>query len=212
MSSVSQTTAVSSQGVEFSPTNIFKFISAISPILLTWFLAAASIFNQDVKGIIYLAGILLAVCINVLIANMIKSKPLSNRTPMCEIFNIPFASSYNSPSINSTIISFTAAYLISPMRESNTMNYGVVAFLFIIMIVDGITKITNNCTPIAGVILGVVLGYILGYAWFALLKESGNESLLYYNETLSNSAVCKMPKKQTFKCSVYKNGELVDQL
>ena len=64
----------------------------------------------------------------------------------------------------------------------------------------------------AGVLLGTVLGYILGQLWFVLLKSSGNESLLYFNETLSNSTVCSIPKKQTFKCSVFKNGELVETL
>lgn len=211
-SSNPQTYPVAAEGAEFNPTNIFKFIGAISPVLLTWFLAAASIFNQDIKGIIYLAGILIAICINVLMANMIKSKPFAERNAVCEIFNLPFTSNYNSPSINSMIIAFTAAYLIAPMRDNNQMNYGIVAFLATILVIDGVTKVTNYCTPVAGVLLGTVLGYILGQLWFVLLKSSGNESLLYFNETLSNSTVCSIPKKQTFKCSVFKNGELVETL
>jgi hypothetical protein len=211
-SSTPQSFPVAAEGAEFNPSNIFKFIAAVSPIILTWFLAAASIFNQDIKGIIYLAGILIAICINVLLSNMIKSKPFPERNAVCEIFNLPFTSNYNSPSVNSMIIAFTAAYLIAPMRENNQMNYGIVAFLAVILVIDGVTKVTNYCTPTAGVILGTVLGYMLGYMWFALFKATGNDSLLYFNETLSNSAVCSVPKKQTFKCSVFKNGELVESL
>jgi len=199
-------------GAEFSPTNIFKFISAVSPILLTWFLAAASIFNQDIKGVIYLAGILLAIFINVLIANMIKSRPIDGRSAVCEIFSLPFTSTYNSPSLNSVIIAFTSAYLIHPMKDHEQMNFGIIAFLAVILVIDGVTRVTNYCTPVAGVILGSVLGYFLGYLWFALFKSTGNESMLYFNETLSNNTVCSLPKKQTFKCSVYKNGELVGNL
>ena len=212
MSSSQTMPPVSAQGSEFNPYNIFQFVSAVSPLILTWFLAAASIFNQDIKGIIYLAGILLAICINVLMANMIKSKPDPNRHPSCEIFKFPLSSGYNSPSINSMIVAFTAAYLIAPMRENGAMNYGIVAFLAVILVIDGVTKVFNKCTPFAGVILGTVLGYFLGYLWYIMFKSTGNESLLYFNETLSNNTVCKIPKKQTFKCSVYKNGELVDKL
>ena len=32
---------------------------------------------------------------------------------------------------------------------------------------------------------------------------------LFFNELSSNKDVCSMPSKQTFKCSVYKNGELL---
>jgi hypothetical protein len=32
---------------------------------------------------------------------------------------------------------------------------------------------------------------------------------LYINEINTNKEVCSMPTKQQFKCSVYKNGELV---
>jgi hypothetical protein len=32
---------------------------------------------------------------------------------------------------------------------------------------------------------------------------------LIFNEVSSTKEVCTVPKKQTFKCSVYKNGELV---
>jgi hypothetical protein len=211
-SSIPQAYPVSAEGVEFNPSNIFKFMAAISPIMLTWFLAAASIFNQDIKGIIYLAGLLLAICINVLFSNMLKKSPNPERSGICELFHIPFASNYTSPSINSLIIAFTSAYLIAPMHENNTMNYGIIAFLMVILVTDGTTKVTNLCNPIDAVVLGTILGGLLGYLWFAMLKASGNDSLLYYNEILSNNAMCKVPKKQTFKCNVFKGGKLVDTL
>ena len=50
--------------------NIFKLIAAMSPILLGSLLILASILNQDVKGIIYLAGVLLASVINIFVMNL----------------------------------------------------------------------------------------------------------------------------------------------
>ena len=34
-------------------------------------------------------------------------------------------------------------------------------------------------------------------------------SLLYFDEFISNNVVCSRPTEQTFRCSVYKNGELI---
>jgi len=42
-----------------------------------------------------------------------------------------------------------------------------------------------------------------------LMYTGGSGNYLFYNETSGNNTVCSMPSKQTFKCSVYKNGELI---
>ena len=57
-------------GMEITLPNIFYFISSISPLLLSFFLVMASIFNQNLKGIVYLAGILLATVINTIVLYM----------------------------------------------------------------------------------------------------------------------------------------------
>ena len=33
-----------------------------------------------------------------------------------------------------------------------------------------------------------------------------------FNEIQSNKQMCSMPKNQTFKCNVYKNGEIIGNL
>jgi hypothetical protein len=44
-----------------------------------------------------------------------------------------------------------------------------------------------------------------------LFRNKETQQLLFINELTSgsNKEVCSMPNKQTFKCSVYKNGELL---
>ena len=58
-------------------------------------------------------------------------------------------------------------------------------------------------------ILGALVGFILGTLWYTLFHTSGYDSLLYFDELRSNKVVCSRPAKQSFKCSVYKNGQLV---
>jgi len=41
-----------------------------------------------------------------------------------------------------------------------------------------------------------------------MYTNSESSQYMFFNER-SNRMICSMPKNQTFKCSVYKNGELV---
>ena len=58
--------------IQLSITNVFRFISYITPVLLIFFMIMISVFNQDVKGLIYLGGVLIAIFITVACKNMIK--------------------------------------------------------------------------------------------------------------------------------------------
>jgi len=199
-------------GLQFTMTNIFQFAAFISPFLLGFFLIMSSIFNQDIKGFIYLAGVLIATIINLLLMNIIRHESSPHRSPICDVidFNI-FSSggSYDNPNLSSAFISFTIAYLLLPMIYNKQMNYTVLVFLIALFIINIFTKITNKCTDMAGISVGALVGFILGAFWYSLLTVTGNNKLLYFNEFVSNNVVCERPTKQSFKCAVYKNGELI---
>jgi hypothetical protein len=96
--------------IELTITNIFQFVSALIPLLLIFFMVMISIFNQDLKGMVYLAGILITSVINIFLLNIIKNRRDENSNPSCSIFNLPFnMTNYNVPSLNSVLISFTMA-------------------------------------------------------------------------------------------------------
>jgi len=199
--------------IDLTITNVFQFISALTPLLLIFFMVMISIFNQDLKGMVYLAGILIVSVINVFLLNVIKNKRDEDSGASCNIFNLPFnMTNFNVPSLNSVLISFTIAYLLLPMITSKQMNYALIAALLSIFVIDGISKIMNKCTTIAGVILGLLTGFLSGSLWYTLFHSTGYNSLLYFDEVVSNKVYCSRPKKQTFKCAVYKNGELIKTL
>ena len=195
--------------IQLSFANVFRFISYITPVLLIFFMIMISVFNQDVKGLIYLGGILIAVFLTVITKNMIKHTS-ENPAYTCELFDFPGNSAhYNVPSLNSVLIAFTFAYLFKPMQDYNQYNYSVIISMLILFTIDGVTKITNKCTPGGGVIAGALIGYFFGVVYYSLLKGTGNQKFLYLNELQSNNVVCSKPSEQQFKCSVYKNGQLV---
>ena len=60
--------------MQLSFSNLLQFFAAISPILLAFCLVMISLFNSDIKGMVYLGGILIACLINLFILNTLKVK------------------------------------------------------------------------------------------------------------------------------------------
>jgi hypothetical protein len=195
--------------IELTLSNVLQFFSFISPTLLIFFLFMASLFNQNLKGLVYIAGILLASIINIFFMNLIGSGRNPEEAFSCSIFDIPHVSRFNSPYPSCLIIAFTVAYLILPMKYNEQMNYPVLAFLLLILGIDIVTKVQNKCTTWAGSILGGLVGFLLGTIWYILFHVTGFDSLLYFDELRSDNVMCSQPSSQTFKCSVYQNGQLI---
>ena len=203
--------------IELSATNIFKFASLMTPFLIGFFLILTSIINQDLKGIIYLMGSMLASIINVFFMNLIKSPRAPDASPFCNVFSFPFSNTsnaeghYESPSMTAMFISFTIAYLCLPMiyNSPQSINYALISVLVILYIIDVLTQSNQKCNSLGASFLGTLVGFLLGAGWYGLIKSSGYDSLLYYSDFISNKAVCKRPRKEYFKCDVYKNGKIL---
>ena len=186
--------------------NIFELFSVVSPLLLVFFIVMLSFFNQDIKGFIYLAGILVSSALSYLMAHTIQDEPNPEKTVLCTILDIE---DFATPVISNVIIAFTATYLLLPMRFNNNMNYPVILALLCLFGLDAYTKVANKCTRVAGSLFSGLIGGILGIIWFGLFYMTGNESLLYFDTYSSNRVFCEKPSQQKFKCRVYKNGELI---
>jgi hypothetical protein len=117
------------------------------------------------------------------------------------------------------ILCFTMFYLIMPMimvssqSQTDSMNYIVIAFFISYILFDLFIKKTLACIPslfsvsvFSDIISGCGLGALIAGP---LMYGTSLRSLLYINELNSNKEVCSMASKQQFRCSVYKNGELV---
>jgi hypothetical protein len=198
--------------IELTISNIFQFFSAITPFLLVFFMVMISIFNQSLKGLIYLAGILLSMGINIFLMNRLQNEKNPNSSPTCNLFASALTNRYNVPDINSLLISFTMAYLILPMYYNKQMNYPIITALGSLFAMDGVTRVMNKCTPVLGVVLGGLFGFMLGAGWFSLLDSAKLKNLLYFSEVISNNVVCSKPSESNFVCSVYKDGALVGNL
>ena len=116
---------------------------------------------------------------------------------------------YDTPSFNTMWLSFTLFYLLMPMVYISSVNIGIVLFVSALLTIDAVTKFMRGCTQLSGIGLGFIVGGLLGLLWFILMYSSGNKNLLYFNLESSDNVMCSRPSKQTFKCSVYRNGQVI---
>ena len=190
--------------------SFIQLFSTLSPFLLMFFMLMLTFLNQNIKGIMYICGIMTVCFINIFLMNSIKSciNP-NNVASMCNLIDIPLLTRYNSPNMSSVFIAFTFIYLFLPMQFNNMYNIPIIIALFTLFALDSFTKITYLCTNYGGIALGTLVGIIGGSLWYSMFHFMDLDNLLYFNEFSSNKVMCKRPTKQTFKCSVYKNGKLI---
>ena len=195
--------------INFTIQNLLTIVSALYPLFIVSFLVLASIFNMTpLKGLTYLGGIITSYIIWALVARLWNKTRDRNAPHSCSLFNL--YGNYKWPSVDVIITFFTFVYLIIPMFEFNhQINWVVLSILLILNVMHMVFQCDKKCSDLPGVILGLVFGSLFGLGWWAIFWSSGNKHLLFYNELVSNNAVCNKPAKQTFKCSVYRNGEII---
>lgn len=194
--------------IKFEFKNIPKIISTLSPFLITFFFLMSSIIDQNLKGFIYLLGVLLSSFLNVFLLQHFSNQDLINKErnkPLtCGLLELPWIVPQTSvPCTNTIFHSFTISYLLSSMNNSGKFNPLLLIFLSIIFIIDIVSRYTpyssKNCTTPIGILLGLVIGTLYGIGWFTLWWALGTKKLLYNDDLTSNNVKC-VKTKQKFIC------------
>ena len=176
----------------------------MSPIFITTFMVMTSVFNGDVKAFLWLLFILVGTGI---IA-------ISMKPETCKSALLPLFANFKYLSVSTFFIVFTMVYMMAPMFNTNDWNYFVIVGFLSILAMDTTTKFNflPDCTSKLGITWGVLIGALYAIICYLILHLSGGDKFLYFNTISSNNVYCSRPKKQTFKCYVYKNGEIISSL
>jgi len=167
-----------------------------------------SIINTNVKGLIYMLGLVILFIIVILFQNHFRARQ-PTPTGFCNLFSI----THNGiPSFNSALYLYTIMYVLLPMINMGMMNYPLIIVFLGLYASDCIVKTYNKCSSVMGILIGSIIGLIMGFVWFVVIRASGQTGLLYYDDLISSKIACSRPTKQKFKCRVYKNGELIENI
>lgn len=194
----------------FQPFNIIVFLSFYSPIILATCITGMSFVFQNFKGFIYL-GFLIGCCVirNYIYA-MSGAAPIVNDKTICTSIQY---SKYGNPTFSAFVFAFTIMYLSLPMFSNGAPNFWVFSVMLVYFFLDLFIKIYKNCiVKKSDLFLNILLGLASSALIVTLMYSGGSGKYLFFNEVSSNTDICYQPKKQTFKCSMYKNGELVGNI
>ena len=200
--------------ITLSLTNIFHFVSLLSPLFIIFFTIISSILNnQLLKGLILNTGVVIVSGIIYLLKNILKTPQDVNASIFCNILPPPFtvssrdiATVYDNPSLASGVLSFVSTYLIYPMIINNQLNPGILLFLIILVAINLAVEYQLKCAKLMSSFMGILIGMIFAMCYYTILRLNNNEDLLYFTQTLSDNTQCGIPSDKTFKCTIYKNG------
>jgi len=196
--------------------NGFILLTALSPLLLGFFLIMSSVIDASLRGVVYLGGVLICYFINMILTFSFTrgGGALSREERDCNLINWGWAPDDRKDlfASNSMFLAFTATYLIMPMALANQINIGMIIILGLLWSTDAVTRILRGCVKPLYVCLGTLIGGLLGAGYACAFYYTKNGNLLFFNEIISNNVVCSRPQTQKFKCAIYKNGELVKRL
>jgi len=133
-----------------------------------------------------------------------------NRNNICD--TIQYSKNGN-PSFSAFVFAFTIMYICLPMFIYGSINYWILSGLLSYFLIDIRIKYLYNCFSVGDVLLNIFVGAVISSILILIMISSnGLKPYVFFNEMSSNKEICSMTKKQTFKCSVYKNGELINSV
>jgi hypothetical protein len=165
---------------------------------------------QNFKGFIFL-GYLLGTC---LIRNYVYvlsgSLPLKPDNTICTSIQY---SKYGNPSFSAFVFAFTIMYISMPMFLNGEVNFWIFGGLLGYAFLDMFIKMYKKCViKTSDLFLNVLLGLASSALIVTLMYAGGSSKFLFFNETSSTKEVCSVAKNQNFKCSLYRNGELISAM
>lgn len=186
----------------------------LAPFILVCFFTLTSIFNQDFKGIVYIAGLLLSCFITIVIGNglseFIPIVSASDKPEICNMITVGSSGDISKLPLGQSVISFTFGYLLYTIVEQKIVkqNISTIVFFPILLLFDMIWNAKNGCYSIWQLIYSLILGGLSGVLWSFIIASTNSPALRYFSG-LNNNEICSVPSQQTFKCRVYQNGKLI---
>lgn len=179
----------------FNIISLSYLFSRLSPFIIVIYFVLQSVFNQNLKGLFYVAGVLLACFLNYIVNSILPSK---NDSPLvCSLIdgmpNLP---------LSQTILGFTFAYLsyIIIKYKLTSQNSPTFVLFPILILADLVWNYTNDCVYPVTLFASLAVGSIFGILW-GMVIDSVDPELQYFNG-IGNRNVCSRPSSTLYRCRI----------
>jgi hypothetical protein len=204
------------ENIGLGSVSIFAALSFYSPLIMVISILLFSIFSAAAyKGFVYLFFLFAATAARRGIMQLFYGDQKPNIiSPICDT---GLFMDYSNYTYSTYILVFSLVYFVTPMiviskqNKMNSINYSVIIFFVSYICYDIGIKFFYKCINMSstGIIADVLCAILLAATTVVALMASHNTNVLFINELTSNKEICTRPSKQQFKCSVYKNGEVI---
>ncbi len=197
--------------MELNITTIIYLFFRLSPFIIVCFFSLQSIFNQDLKGIIYLVGLVFGCGLNILFGsfpgftNIVKVGDEllpSSVKPMCRLIGLrngdqPIS---NLP-LGQTVLGFTFFYLVYIIAKHKMAldNIATLIIFPILILGDIFWNVSNQCNSALSLIASLIIGGGAGVLWAYIIESTGKIDLQLFNGLSSNN-MCSRPARTVYRC------------
>lgn len=191
--------------MELNILTIIYLFFRLAPFIIVSYFSLSSLLNQDIKGIIYLAGAIISSVLTIMIGNTINDEYVTvteGKEAVCNMLTIGSTGSFSKIPLGISILSYTLMYLVYVIVKYNMEMYNLpTLILFPVLIVgDVFWNVKNNCFKPLGILFSIIIGGGFGALWAYIIDSIKQPKLQYFNVG-SDKTVCQRPSKQLFKCT-----------
>lgn len=176
----------------------------LAPFILISFFALSSLFNSDIKGIIFL-GLLLLNCFITISIGVALPKDIpnpENPNMTCNSLTLTQNGPLSSLPLNVNIMTFTLGYLayIIGINKSIDNNIPVIVVFPIFILYQIYWSWKNGCNSLLYSIGSMILGGGLGALFSYAIDKTGIVQLQYFNG-ITKQDVCVRATNAKYRCS-----------
>jgi hypothetical protein len=188
--------------------NILYMFFRLAPFIIVSYFTLQSLFNQDLKGVIYLIGLIVASFVTIVLGGILKKfsppkglMPTEYSRIRCTQLTLGNTQPISILPLSQTVFGYTLAYLTYFISINNLQTQNIATFIMfpLVIIADIIWSTSNICSSPKYLLISLIIGGIIGTAW-AMIIESTNMPNLAYMSGIANKDVCSKPSKSLYKC------------
>ena len=207
--------------IKFGFYNYSVFFAALSPLFISVYLLLSSLFQGNIRGIVFLIGNAVASLFGMGVKNAVKrprgklkyldkyntaSDPstLPPAHDFCDVFEPAMQSlkHYGMPSSHAVFYGYLLTYLQLGI-QSNPNKPGIPFFIFLSILggLDLFFRATSRCDSGLDIFAGLIVGGFVGAAWWFFVRYAwpDGEKVVYFAKDDINTEKCKLGK-QKFVC------------
>jgi hypothetical protein len=201
--------------MHFSLLNLFYFGFRMGPFVLVSFFVLSSFFQQDLKCIIYIAGLIFTCFLGIMTGNSLSFFDLpdgSLANAHCHVLSLGEATPMSKLPLSLIVYCYTAAYLAYPVMQFNkgSADISLIALFPLLIMVEAMWLLTYQCFSGSSVVVAGVFATAIGFLWSWVVYHSNLKGLHTFT-VMGGGQGCVRPKQTTFRCQAKPTEKLTSR-